>query len=217
MLLRHGADAGVVAPLDDENEVMPVLLAAMRRFHYALAEVLLDHGVEPNCRAVSVSGAGGKGVTPLLLAVERREHSLVRKLLQHGADPNMRSGRCDSTPLYHAIAAGHVSITTMLLDHGADPNALVKLTGKRKGRISPLCWALKCRQYAIARCLVDHGADVECPSVGGRSLLVKAVGREDVGLTMAMLRCGARNGIEEALDLARLKGNSILQRLLNSI
>lgn len=208
-LLTHGADTGALAPLDDESEVMPVLLAAMKRFHYGLVEVLLEHGVNPNCQSVSLSGQSGKEMTPLSLAVGYREISLVRKLLQHGADPNARSGRCDSTLLYHAIAAGHVCIATMLLDHGADPNALVKLTGKRKGKISPLCWALKCRQFAIARCLVDHGADLN-----ERGLLVKAVSREDVGLTMAMLRNGARQGVNEALNLARVKRDNMLEQLL---
>lgn len=208
-LLTHGADTGALAPLDDESEVMPVLLAAMKRFHYGLVEVLLEHGVNPNCQSVSLSGQSGKEMTPLSLAVGYRETSLVRKLLQHGADPNARSGRCDSTLLYHAIAAGHVCIATMLLDHGADPNALVKLTGKRKGKISPLCWALKCRQFAIARCLVDHGADLN-----ERGLLVKAVSREDVGLTMAMLRNGARQGVNEALNLARVKRDNMLEQLL---
>lgn len=208
-LLTHGADTGALAPLDDESEVMPVLLAAMKRFHYGLVEVLLEHGVNPNCQSVSLSGQSGKRMTPLSLAVGYRETSLVRKLLQHGADPNARSGRCDSTLLYHAIAAGHVCIATMLLDHGADPNALVKLTGKRKGKISPLCWALKCRQFAIARCLVDHGADLN-----ERGLLVKAVSREDVGLTMAMLRNGARQGVNEALNLARVKRDNMLEQLL---
>lgn len=208
-LLTHGADTGALAPLDDEDEVMPVLLAAMKRFHYGLVEVLLEHGVNPNCQSVSLSGQAGKGMTPLALAVEYREVSLVRKLLQHGADPNTRSGRGDATLLYHAIAAGHVCIATMLLDHGADPNALVKLSGKRKGKISPLCWTLKCRQFAIARCLVDHGADLN-----ERGLLVKAVAREDVGLTMAMLRNGARQSINEALNLARVKKEGILEQLL---
>lgn len=208
-LLTHGADTSALAPLDDESEVMPVLLVAMKRFHYGLVEVLLEHGVSPNCQSVSLSGQAGKSMTPLSLAVEYREISLVRKLLSHGADPNTRFGRGNSSLLYHAIAAGHVCIATMLLDHGADPNALVKLTGKRKGKVSPLCWALKWRQFAIARCLVDHGADLNEPG-----LLVKAVGREDVGLTMAMLRRGAWRGINEALDLARVKKDGVLEQLL---
>jgi len=208
-LLTHGADTNTIAPLDDESEVMPVLLAAMKRFHYGLVEVLLEHGAVPNCRSVSLSGQRGKETTPLSLAVEYREVELVRMLLHHGADPNARIGRRDSTLLYHAIAAGHVCIATMLLDHGADANAAVKLSGKRKRRTSPLCWALKCRQFAIARCLVDYGAGLNEPE-----LLAKAVGREDVGLTMAMLERGARQSIGKALSLARFKGNSILEQLL---
>lgn len=188
---------------------MPVLLAAMKRFHYGLVEVLLEHGIDPNCLSVSLSGQRDKEVTPLSLAVEYREVELVRMLLQHGADPNARGGRRESTLLDHAIAAGNVCIATMLLDHGADPNALVKLSGKRKGKVSPLCSSLKCRQFAIARCLVDHGANVTEPG-----LLVKAVGREDVGLTMAMLQHGAREGINQALNLARFKKDGILEQLL---
>lgn len=208
-LLTHGADTGVLAPLDAESEVMPVILAAMKRFHYGLVEVLLEHRVNPNCQSVSLSGKTGKGVTPLALAVKYREISLVRNLLAHGADPNIRFGRANSSLLYHTIAAGNVCIATILLDHGADPNALVKLSGKRKGKISPLCWALKSRQFAIARCLVDHGADVN-----ERGLLVKAVARENVGLTTAMLYNGARQGAGEALELARVKRDTVLEQLL---
>lgn len=208
-LLTHDADTSVLAPLDNEDEVMPVLLAAMKRFHYGLVEVLLEHGIDPNCLSVSLSGQRDKEVTPLSLAVEYREVELVRMLLQHGADPNARGERRESTLLDHAIAAGNVCIATMLLDHGADPNALVKLSGKRKGKVSPLCSSLKCRQFAIARCLVDHGANVTEPG-----LLVKAVGREDVGLTMAMLQHGAREGINQALNLARFKKDGILEQLL---
>ena len=232
MLLRHGANPEVTQPLDDE--LFPLIIAAIEGGETSVAEVLLKYGANPNCRTIlnpddpNVGAnypyvpAGGyyhNTRTPLWIAARDIHKSLVRQLLLHGADPNARGGEKATTPLYWAIRYGNITIATTLLDNGADPNAPIRL-GRGKHRLTPLRFAIQQNQRDIARTLVDHGANPNQQGPGCGPLLVKATAVEDVDLTKAMLEKGAdpnvktKRGNSSPLFVATMKKNPFLTQLL---
>ena len=226
-LLRARADTEVLAPAD--GLLMPVLLAAMKRFYYEVVEVLLEFGADPNCSSISIpdrrSGTGrrrdnGMVTTALSLAVQQREPSLVGSLLYHGASPNSRDENSwNTTPLYWAITNCDTALVDTLLSHGADPNALVRTKGRQRGRVPPLLQAMKLRQWETALLLVAHGAGPN-ESWDGTPVLVKVVGKGHLGLTRMMLDGGAlidvvdRHG-RSPESLASVKKDTHMQALLS--
>lgn len=232
MLLRHGADPEVPQPVDDE--LIPLMIAAMEGGEMSVAEVLLKYGANPNCRTILNPNDPSVGAnhphvpeggfynntrTPLWVATKEIDNSLVHQLLHHGADPNARGGEKATTPLYWAVSYDNITIATMLLDNGADPNAPIRL-GRGKHRLSPLRFAIQQNQRDIARTLVYHGADPNQQGPGCGPLLVKATAAEDVDLTKAMLEKGAdpnvktERGKSSPLFVATMKQNPLLMRLL---
>ena len=232
MLLRHGADPETTQTVNDE--IIPVLIAAIESQDYCVAEVLVEHGANTNCKTilnpndpsvgtnhphVPEGGYYEKTRTPLWLAAKVLHIPFVRKLIQYGADPNTRGGANATTPLYWAIEDGHITLATILLDNGADPNAPIG-RGRGRHRLSPLRFAMQQNQRIIAQILVDHGADPNQKGPGCGPLLVRATVAEDVGLTKTMLEKGAdpnvktKRGKSSPLFVATMKKNPFLTRLL---
>lgn len=121
---------------------------ASRLGHYEIAEILLEHGADPNIKAAEIG-------TPLNIAVtgtngllggdhkkiERERLKILKLLLSKGAgtDTVDREGR---TPLLSAAQAENMEAVTALLEAGAAVNdksgdtgcALIKLAAERKDR-----------------------------------------------------------------------------------
>lgn len=226
LLLQYSADTEIPAPLD--GKTMPVLMAALHRFHYPVVEVLLGHGANPNSASIPSTSRRGrargrnptiKRKTPLLLATQYRYRPLIQNLLRHGADPNIRAGRWNATPLYWAITNFEPLIVETLLEHGADPNAVVRTKGRQRTKVSPLTWALKQRQWDIAWRLVKYGGDPAESGWDGAPLLVKATARRDLDLVRAMLEKGAGMNVmdeegKSPLSLAVIKRDEEMKGLL---
>lgn len=224
-LLRARADTEVLAPVD--GALMPVLLAAMKRFYYDVVDVLLEFGADPNCSSIPTRDTSPARrdtnmvtTTALLLAIQQREPSLVANLLYHGASPNIRDpNRWNTTPLYWAITNCDTALVEALLSHGADPNALVRTKGRQRGRVSPLVQATKLRQWDIVLSLGAHGAGPN-ESWDGTPVLVKVVGKGALELTRIMLGNGAlvdvvdRHG-RSPESLASVKKDRCMQGLLS--
>lgn len=222
--LRASADTEVLAPVD--GALMPVLLAAMKRFYYDVVDVLLEFGADPNCSSIPTRDRNparrdtNMVTTALSLAIQQREPSLVANLLYHGASPNIRdTNRWNTTPLYWAITNCNTALAEALLSHGADPNAFVRTKGRQRGRVSPLVQAMKLRQWDIVLSLVAHGAGPN-ESWDGTPVLVKVVGKGDLELTQIMLGNGAlvdvvdRHG-RSPESLASVKKDTSMQGLLS--
>ena len=94
------------------------LVAALRRNHFVVAELLLEHGGRVDVR-------DGRQQTVLHQTIDRRGESsfeAVRFLLERGADVNAQ--RDDLwTPLHLAANMGDLSVARMLLEHKADANS----------------------------------------------------------------------------------------------
>ena len=115
-LLDHHADPNVSTKAS-ENAGRPVsmLFYAVDINHAGLADLLLQHGANPNITESRES------LTPLMRAAFYPNPSLVSQLLTHGADVNAEQ-KYGRTALMIACEAGNEMSVRLLLGHHADIN-----------------------------------------------------------------------------------------------
>ena len=126
------------------------LFAALKRRHFRVAEILLNHGADINCQI--------DDRTPLSLATVSGDLEVANVLLKHKADVDSQN-KDGRTPLHllvedHYTRDVHLSLIRLLLEHGADPN--------RRNKDNKTLLSLAMRDYAIpdpARLLLKYGAD----------------------------------------------------------
>ena len=137
-LIAAGADPRVKAAKLG-HAVTPIKLATHNQ---PVAELLLDHGADPNdvFRDVLLAGCTnfpfaealilrGAELNPVLwqgesllhVSIHRGRLSSAEWLLRKGADPNTAREKDGWTPLHQAASRGVASIVAALLKHGADP------------------------------------------------------------------------------------------------
>lgn len=137
--------------------------------------------------------------------------ALIKLLVEHGA----HVGQADSfgiTALH--LASGRerlgddneketLSIVEYLIEKGANPVALDTLDG------SPLWFAARAGQAEVIKVLVKHGADVHEKSVGGQSLLHRAIFSFDLKTVQTLVELGVDIHLKDpdgrsALKIAKL-------------
>jgi len=82
------------------------------RPRYDIAQLLLDHGVDPN-------ETNGMGMTTLHIVAGQGTVDAARWLLDRGADIHARDREFESTPLAWAARAGRADMVRFLLSRGA--------------------------------------------------------------------------------------------------
>jgi ankyrin repeat protein len=136
------------------------LLCAAERGKVPVAEVLLEHGADPNAKDCY-------GTAPLNEAASRKKTAIVELLLRHGAHPDEPNRW--GTPLQSAIQNKDSEAVRLLLAHGADPN---RLDSDNPERAAPPLWtAIRYRQPEVLKLLVDAGADTSWRDSYGNNLL----------------------------------------------
>ena len=96
---------------------------------YDIAQLLLDHGVDPN-------ETNGMGMTALHIVAGQGTVDAARWLLDRGADIHARDREFDSTPLAWASRAGREDMARFLLSRGA---SVVHPDDERWA--TPIAWA----------------------------------------------------------------------------
>jgi ankyrin repeat protein len=177
VLVRDPAAAGARA----EDGGSP-LLAALYHGRRDLAQLLLDHGRQPDAfeaaalgdadrlRAVldaepsAMAQLSSDGWTPLHLAGFFGHADAVRLLLERGADPDARSTNAlRNTPLHAGVAGpGALEIARLLVPAGADVNAA------QHGGYTALQSAAQHGSVELIDLLLDHGADADRAADDGR-------------------------------------------------
>lgn len=126
---------------DDETP----LGIACQRGHFAVAQLLLEHGANKEIW-------DKYGWNPLEKASSGGHVAVVRVLLDHGADVNARDENMN-TSLHAASSFRQAAVARVLLERGAEVNARNNDNG------TPLHWALGCGYVECARVLLEYGAD----------------------------------------------------------
>jgi ankyrin repeat protein len=138
-LITSGADPAAKVS-KGAHAVTPIKLATRNQ---PVAEILLDHGANPNdlFSGLLLSGCNygfaglllsrGADLNPMMWAGETLLHVTIHWghlasaawLLEKGASPNTRRDKDDWTPLHQAASRGVASIVETLLRYNADPKA----------------------------------------------------------------------------------------------
>ncbi len=173
LLLDAGADVNAA----DDHGVTPLARAA-ENASLATAERLLRAGADANAAQTS-------GLTPLMTAARTGNVDLVRALIDEGADVNAATTETGSTALMWALAAPHWDIVQLLLDRGADP------TMSTTPGFTPLMFAARNGDIAMAEALIAAGVDVNATSTDGTHVLPFAVIAGRAGFAQFLLEQGA--------------------------
>ena len=137
LLLEYGAEVNS----EDDTGWTPLFLLSSSTGNLEVAEVLLEHGADPNVRP---------RCSPLYAAFQWGHLDLVQLLLKHGADPNARDDHGDT--LLHVASGRDLRAVEWLLGHGVDVNS------QGSGGITPLQVASQHEQKYIVQYLLQHGA-----------------------------------------------------------
>lgn len=140
LLLSRGAR---VDP-EEKNRRTPLMVASARG-DAPIAELLLEHGADPNAtyRWSSPSGDTHTMETALLNAAARGHVAVARLLIEAGAtvSPGVNRPYC-TTPLVAALRGGHRGVVEILLAHGADTSFAQEDFGAPGYRL-PICEAVE--------------------------------------------------------------------------
>ena len=175
--MQNGASIDKVTLLNHT----PLHEACSRGYH-AIAQMLLDHGANPNA-------LDSRGYSAVHHAVANGRSEALDVLLQKGADPNLFgtnsvSDDSPTTPLCLAIALENEKIARQLLDAGAVPDMPVR-------GASPLHRAIAMGHLKLVRALVDHRHALDTLDDAGLSPLVLAVRQRSAEIARLLLESGA--------------------------
>ena len=176
--------AGANPILADDLGVTPLWTTA-ERGDVTVARKLLDAGADPNAALLS-------GETPVMTAARSGQTDLVALLLSRGANPNATATR-GQTALMWAAAQRHPDVVEVLLLHGADVHARSDTWSQRfqggsgsdqhpdllvwieQGGFTPILFAARAGDLAVAERLVAGGADVNDQTAEGLSATIMAI------------------------------------------
>jgi ankyrin repeat protein len=171
LLLKSGADINaqgdVLASAGCQNTALHF---ATQRNHYAVCEVLLEAGADPNLMAFGY-------MTPLHMAFQEHHADLANLLLDYGADPFREKGFSNdhSTPLEVAITQGSGMLVARML--GQDTK-------------NPLGVKARVKPAASNRRRQHHKTQAEILRTRGEYLLAVAVQHGELEAVQAFLKAG---------------------------
>ncbi|KAL4879893.1 ankyrin repeat-containing domain protein [Aspergillus karnatakaensis] len=184
----------------DPNIPLPALASAASSGRLDLAQLLLEHGADPNLADPDKDRILGryhspKGVkpVPILVAASKGHLDIVELLLEQGVNPdseatghifNMSGISCTQgqTALSVAAASGHVYICKLLLERRANPNS------RDSNGWTPLMHAAQGGYPDTMRTLLVHGADPQYVNERGVTPLMAAC--SSTGAMLALLELG---------------------------
>ena len=188
-LLDAGADPN--AALESGETV---LMAAARTGTPAAVAALLDAGAEIE------SAQASKGQTALMWAVAENRIEAARLLLERGADVHARSRTAASVDLWGArnqVSAEPASAAPSDAGETAGETSAIKeqttlgALERKSGGFTPLMFAARHGDLAMARLLLDHGATIDDADAEGSTPLLVATVRGHVPFALLLLERGA--------------------------
>ena len=234
---RRLADAGADAGVANDLGVTPLALVCDNG-NPGMVRLLLAAGADPGAAVET-------GETVLMTCARTGDAQAVRRLLDAGADVNARESLEQQTALMWAAAQGHGEAVQLLIDAGADVRARSRarrfVISRRLqselrygelgrsygtdaeetqiGGFTPLLFAARNGDAAVARRLLDAGADVNDTAPDGASALVVAAHSGHRELVSTLLDRGANPNASgagyTALHAAVLTGDlAVVEALL---
>ncbi len=209
-LLR--SDPSLVSQADDEDAWLskPIHFAAMGG-HLEIAALLLEAGAD-------LEAGDSDESRPLDVAANAGQIEMVEFLLDRGADIDRKDNN-GSCPLSFASRAGHADVMRLLIERGADLAAVhedgasgILLQSSFRGSpevialliergadvnyaqhrgATPLMYACRSGNAAVARSLIEHGADLNRAEENGLTALHHAAEQGRAELVTLLMNAGA--------------------------
>jgi ankyrin repeat protein len=170
------------------------LIIAVNSGHEALADLLLDAGVEPGLHEAAALGDTARvgaalaqhpdqldtdspeGFTPLALAAHFGHLEVIRLLIDRGASVNrVASHRLAVTPLHAALFGRQLEAAMLLIERGADVTLARGGTGWKRAGWTALHYAAGMGFSTLVQPLLDRGADPSCRDEEGKTAIDVAV------------------------------------------
>jgi ankyrin repeat protein/L-ascorbate metabolism protein UlaG (beta-lactamase superfamily) len=159
MLLAAGADATIATPV--AGGVLH--RAAMSpNVPVEIVRMLVEAGADVNVKT-------SEGVTPLLVACDKGSTDIAKFFVSKGADAKVAGGTFQATGLHAAAANGYTDLAEFLMASGAPVNA------KDNSAHTPLYYADRCGNTAIAKALKAKGAKGGCKEICAADLISKRI------------------------------------------
>ena len=209
-LIARGADVKAAT----RYGVTPIGLAAMNG-NAAILRALLSAGADPNT-------ATPGGETALMTTARTGNPDAVSLLLERGANVNAKDTVHSQTALMWAVTENHPDIVKLLVARGADVKAQTTVTTPRgefvparaggasgngiirqralptrNGGMTPLLFAVRDGNVALARLLLELGADINQASGNHTSPLLIALLNGQVAMATELLGRGANPNIAD--------------------
>ena len=218
MLIKAGANVNTVT----RYGVTPIYLASLNG-NAAMIDTFLREGLRAG---IDANTANPGGETALMTAARTGSLDAVRLLIDRGATVNAKEKERGQTALMWAVLENHPEVARLLIEKGADVNAQTNvvipdgITGEPaaasgnigangpgfyraravptpSGAMSPLLFAAREGNLAMARLLLEAKADINLPSANGSSPLVVAITNNHIQLAMELLGKGANPNLAD--------------------
>jgi ankyrin repeat protein len=163
--------------LNKESAEQALLSCSMGQGGPKALELLIEHGVSPNC--VNFMGESG-----LDIATTAGLTDIMKQLIEAGADVNTRD-HLSQTPLMRACSGAKFRAAWILVNSGAN------LSVKDQAGNSALSFASVCGDPQIVQLLLDNGAPVDSPNLVRQTPLMEACLSGDEATVKILLSHGA--------------------------
>jgi uncharacterized protein len=206
-LLREGASVHAV----DTLYCTALHHAAVFDDRGSIIKLLLQHGADLN-----VINYGG--TVPLHFAVKCGSLANAEVLIAAGADV-AHSDAAGNTALHIAVRDGRAADVKLLLEHGAD--TVLNTMQCKEWTDCAVSAIMLCNDTAILKLLLTAGADVHAVTSSGDTCLhIAARYNYSAPVVCLLIKAGAdmhavNNDGQTAADVARVHGNTLIERLLN--
>jgi uncharacterized protein len=176
-LLRAGADVNTVTPGGET-----ALMTASRTGNVEAVSVLLERGANVNAKDAV------RSQTALMWAVTENHPDVVKLLAARGADVKAQTAITQPRGEYTPARAG-----------GASGNGIIRQRAlpTKDGGMTPLLFAVRDGNVAMARLLLELGADINQTSGNRTSPLLIALLNGQVTLAMELLERGANPNLTD--------------------
>ena len=144
--------------------------------------------------------------TPLTACVSNGKQNCVNLLIAAGTDINFPDS-FGLTPLMHAVVYDQPAIQTLLLYHGADVNSIDHFYE------TALVKVVICGKFGTAVQLLEQGVEPSVLLFGNKTVLHRAVEKQSIALTEALVIHGAEVTTKHLIEAAH-QGNHHLLRVL---
>ncbi len=203
----NGRNKNVIKFLGQYETKPTDFLIALENGDTIKARTMLRQGMDPNFK-------NENGEPAIFIAIKSNNRMMLKLLLEYNADVNFKNSK-GYTILMYCLSAGKIELAMELLKYGA----LADFNYKYAEGKTALMIAILSKDRRFMQSIVKFRQDVNIRDDYGNTALMYAAGMGMGDLVKTLLEKGAKKEIQRkdgrtALDIAKAKGNTYIEKLL---